>query len=203
MNVIKDEQYSIAGLSFSGRVTRDVPVTTAIERTAAASSALAAGVAGTLTTRTDDNTGVVTAAGHALIQNDVVTVFWTGGIRYGMTVGVVAGDDVPVDGGAGDVLPADETAVVIAEQDVLDVDFDGDLVELIAIKATGRAHLVFAENDDTVLHPQELTAGEPWSWASGQGTPNPLTGDPVGKIKLANGTTAAIDVVGGIGREDA
>ena len=65
---------------------------------------LPAAKAGTLSARTDDNTGVVTlAAGHGLEVGDVVDVYWSGSgnYRYGMDVTVVDGNDVTVDGGAG------------------------------------------------------------------------------------------------------
>ena len=54
------------------------------------------GTSGTLSTRTDDDTGVITAAGHTLQVGDKVNVYWSGGRRYGMTVSAVAGNDVTV-----------------------------------------------------------------------------------------------------------
>lgn len=79
-----------------------------------------AGTAGTLTTRTDADNGVVTlAAGHGLQPNDMVDVSWagpagSGGIRR-MTVSSVSGNDVTVSAtvGASDALPALGTAVVV------------------------------------------------------------------------------------------
>jgi hypothetical protein len=36
-----------------------------------------------------------------------------------------------------------------------------------------------------------LLAGEIWSWFSGSGVTNPLSGNPVGSIKASNGDGAA------------
>ena len=72
-------------------------------------------VYGTLTARTDANTGVVTAAGHGLTTGDYADVFWSGGARDHMDVGTVSGSDVPVDGGTGSDLPAKDTEVIITE----------------------------------------------------------------------------------------
>src|SRR5437870_3562372 len=58
---------------------------------------------GSLTTRTDNDTGSVTVIGtNTIITGDKVDVYWSGGQRRGMTVGTVAGQVVPIDLGAGD-----------------------------------------------------------------------------------------------------
>ena len=50
------------------------------------SPSVSAGKAGSLTTRTDNDTGVATlAGGHGIVTSDKVDVFWAGGRRYGMT----------------------------------------------------------------------------------------------------------------------
>jgi len=72
-------------------------------------------VYGILTTRTDANTGVVTAAGHGLAEGDYADIFWSGGARDHMSVTAVSGNAVSVDGGTGDDLPAEDTAVLITE----------------------------------------------------------------------------------------
>jgi hypothetical protein len=68
---------------------------------------------GTLTTRSDDDTGTLTMddGGHGIATGAVVTLLWDGGSRGGVAVGTVAGVSVPIDGGSGDVLPATSTAV--------------------------------------------------------------------------------------------
>ena len=153
---------------------------------------LPAGSAGTLTTRTDDNTGEATlSAGHGLSEGDVVDVYWADGVRYGMDVGVVAGNVVPIDGGAGDNLPDADSALVVTKQVTIDTDFDGDLVALIAALATQRAHLDFQTAGGVSLSAVELQANELWSWYSDSGIANPLTGDPVGSVEASCGTTAA------------
>jgi hypothetical protein len=86
------------------------------------SPTLQPGKAGTLSTRTDDDTGVITATAHGLSVSDVVDVYWSGGRRYGMIVSSVAdANNVTVgtaggDVGAGDAFPIATTAVVITER---------------------------------------------------------------------------------------
>ena len=72
-------------------------------------------IAGTLTTRTDDDTGVLTlTSGHGVMTGNEVDVYWGEDgehSRLEMTVGTVSGTTVPIDGGTGDNLPATSTAV--------------------------------------------------------------------------------------------
>ena len=95
--------------------------------------AVAAAKTGSLTTRTDDNTGVATlSTGHGILTNDVVDVYWSGGIRFGM-VATVSGNAVSLEGGAGDNLPAQDAAVTVVKQTPVEVNFDGDTLEIIGI----------------------------------------------------------------------
>ena len=177
---------SIAGMSIQG--TRSRTATGQI----AHQVSLPAGKAGTLTTRTDDNTGEATlGAGHGLQQNDVVDVLWSGGVRYGMDVGVVVGTVAPIDGGAGDVLPVQDTVLIVTKVVTIDTDFDGDLMKMIAAHSTKRAHLAFRDSVPTVLKAVELSADEPWSWVSDAQITNPLTGNPVNDIRASNGASDA------------
>ena len=95
--------------------------------------AVAAAKIGSLTTRTDDNTGVATlSTGHSILTNDVVDVYWDGGVRFGM-LATVSGNAVSLDGGAGDNLPAQDTACTVVKQTEIEVNFDGDTLEIIGI----------------------------------------------------------------------
>ena len=111
-----------------------------------------------------------------------------------MTVTGVSGDDVTVAGvvpTVGDVLPAQDTAVVLTKRVEFNIDFDGDDAAMFAAQSSQRAHIEFTEDDDTAVAAQELTADEAWSWASGQGIANPLTGNEIGKIQASCGSATA------------
>jgi len=180
---------SVGGLSIQSTVTRTASSQIGHE----SDPQLPAAKAGTLTTRTDDNTGVVTlAAGHEIEVGDVVDVYWSGSgnYRYGMDVTVVDGNDVTVDGGAGANLPAEDTAVTVGVQVAIDTDFDGDLVKMIVACSTYRGHIAFRDATPTVLKEAELPAGEAWGWISDQGIANPLAGNPVNDIKVSNGDSS-------------
>ncbi len=71
-------------------------------------------IEGTLSTRTDDDTGIVTiASGHGVTTNDTIDVLWAAGKIYGMTVSASDSTTVTLDGGDGDALPVANASVSI------------------------------------------------------------------------------------------
>lgn len=180
---------SVGGLSIQGNLQRED------DGAIAQSPTLAAGKAGTLTTRTDDNTGVATlSAGHGIVTNDIVDVYWDGGRRYGMTASV-SGNAVTVDGGDGDNLPAQSTSVVVSKVTTINQSFDGDNAGLVAVQSTlrtnGKSCVRFIDAGDNVLAVFDLVNDEPFMWWSNSSIDNPLGGNAVATIVASNGSSAA------------
>jgi len=146
-------------------------------------------VATALATFLQAGTGTLTA-GHGLATG-TYDLYWADGIRYGVSVTIETNAITAMTGGAGDSLPANATAVNISEQIPIDVDFDGDLLEMLIATSTKRSHAHFTEDDDTTIDAVELLANEPFTFVADSGMTNTLTGDPVGLIQLSNGTTTA------------
>lgn len=152
-------------------------------------------LAGALTTRTDDNTGELTVPDNTIETGDIVDVYWEGGVRYGMTVGSVVGDAVPIDGGAGDNLPADETNITVAVQVAGLTNLDGDEAVLVAIQLVyegqdvgyGKGNLNLQDASDATIELLRLEGAVPRVWYIGGGSDNPFTGNPVTKFKASNG----------------
>lgn len=177
---------SLGGTSVSARTTRTE--SGSIEQEVS----LAAAQSGSLTTRTDNDTGVITLAeGHGITDADTVDVYWSGGMRYGMTVTGYDTTTITVDAGSGDNLPVAETAVFATVPTDIDIDVDGDLISGIAVHATTRASADFQTGADASLLQVELAANEPWTWFDSQSITNPLTGDPIGHIQASAGTATA------------
>lgn len=160
--------------------------------------ALAAGKAGTLSTRTGDGEGIITlTAGHGLSTADVVDIHWTGGVRYGVTLDAdaettVGFDDTPAAGG--DVLPAEGTAVVVAVRQQINIAIDGDNVAMFGIHSDQVASVVMEDADGDVIKAWHLGAGAPefwWSETADTNKTNPLTGDPITVAYATNGSTTA------------
>lgn len=155
--------------SFPGYAFNDQSAAVSFESALAYTKSLAALESdqcdGELTTRTDDDTGVVTAVGtgHTIENADVVDVYWAGGVRYGMDVTDVTGAAITVDGGAGDVLPAQTTTITaVVEQIDWEMDWDGDDVQIIGVfyrnpSDTGaKAHVDFQDSGPASINELDL-----------------------------------------------
>jgi hypothetical protein len=126
-------------------------------------TALVAAQTGTLTTRTDDNTGVATlSTGHGITTGMVCDVYWAAGVRYGMDA-TVSSNAITLDGGAGDVLPLQDVACTVVQQTEVNVNFDGDDALVIAVvyrnpNDTGaKAHVDFQDTGNASIQEIDLT----------------------------------------------
>jgi len=173
--------------------------------------AVSANNTGTLTTRTDDNTGVATVqSSHSIQTADVVDVYWSGGVRYGMDA-TVSGNTITVDGGAGDNLPTQDTAVTVVEQTVVDdMPIDGDECSVVAIiydnssDSGAKAHIDFQDSGNNTIREVDMTEsqnkdGYDWVNISG-GDSNVYTGNPITQAKVSHdsGYAATLYVYAGI-----
>jgi hypothetical protein len=150
--------------------------------------AVPAGLAGTLTTRTDGNTGIITLAeGHGITTSDLVSVFWPGGSRYNMTVTSTTTTTISVDVGEGANFPTVSSAVVVSKQLEYPISIIGDNITVLALVSQYRCHLEFLDGSDTSLLRYDLNATEGRSWIADQGITNPLAGDTVAAIRVAGG----------------
>lgn len=156
---------------------------------------------GTLTTRTDNDTGTLTmTTGHGITTGARLDLYWVeNGLvkcRVGMTVGTVAGDSVPIDLGTGDNLPVATTAIFAKVPQAVDYDILGtDVIAWLASAgaATG-AIFAFVSNADAALGEIILTEAGMQGWHSEQdryNLPNRLTGDAVGKVYLSHNSTSS------------
>lgn len=181
----------IAGLSIQGIASREKSGGVALD------PALPAAVVAALTTRTDNNTGVVTLPANHGIVNGKIDLYWAGGVRYGMD-GIVTINALAIDLGAGDNLPDDESAVIVSNQVAIDVDVDGDLLAALAAACPTRAHLDFQDDADASLLAVEIAAGEVYEWHADSEVTNPLAGDVVASLKASNGEATAATLKVGI-----
>lgn len=174
---------------------------------------LTAAKTGTLSTRTDDNTGVLTmTAGHGLTDAQVVDVYWATGVRYGMTVGTVATNSVPIDGGAGDVLPSATTAITAVVQTSINLLIDGDNAKILAVcletidkTLRTKGHVQFRDAASDEIAELDLVTNVPQVWDIEGGSANPFTGDVITNLKAsqASSTTTETYTLKIVGVQDA
>lgn len=167
------------------------------------STTVPAGAAGSLTTRTSDTAGTVTAASgsHGVTTGEVVDLYWTGGARRNVTVGTVSGTAVPVSGGTGTVLPTANTAVTVAKQKTESgVSVATSTIQAIAAKGQSgmRTTYTFRDGSNAVLFSFTLDSNVDYLWTRAGGTANPL-GDSATLASVSvthDSTTSKVGVVG-------
>lgn len=183
-------------------------------------TALPQAYSGTVSTRTDNDTGVITldlttpTDGHDIITGDRVDLYWTDAAgdkkhRYGMLVGTVDSDTdltIPVDGGAGDNLPALLFDVVIAICYQEDFVLNGDNCVWLSAQHISAGEAIFnLVNSSNVS--QKVMIVEPavdaYIWTDEGGTTNPVAGlTGIAKVFVSHGdpetaydVSAAVDAM--------
>lgn len=166
----------------AGGVTLEQNVVQNVDRVLNIQEDLVRAKTGTLTTRTDNDTGTLTMeASHGITTSAVVDVYWSGGARYGMTVGTVSGTSVPIDGGSGDNLPIATTAITAMVPLSFSVDVSGAggaeaLQHLFVSMGGAKGSLIFSDGSDTVRISFTQT-DTVYEWRKNQ--PGPNTTDPL------------------------
>lgn len=161
----------------------------AIERT---SPSVAVAKVGTLTTRTDNDTGTFTmVTGHGFVTSNKIDVFWSTGRRRNMTA-TVTGDSVVLDGGSGDVLPAAATAITAMKPVEVVFVVTGNSVQLLGVSSPVPGFIVFVDNAaaDIADATYTITASGGGGKSYPPGT-NPLSGDVTSLVKFSHGNSGA------------
>lgn len=169
--------------------------------------------AGTLSTRTDNNTGTLTlGSGHGITDGQIIDVYWSGGVQRTVTVGTVSGTSVPIDGGIGDNLPTATTAITACVQKAINLSVDGDNTKILAViletvdkTLRTAANVQFLDAAADVIAEVDLVANVPQVWDIEGGSSNPFTGDPITNLKAsqANSTSTETYTLKIVGVQDA
>lgn len=191
-----NKNITVLGAAF--RQTRSIDDDGAVVKNPSAAT-MGAAKSGTLTTRTDDNTGTLTmSSGHGITTGAVLDVYWTeSGVsksRAGMTVGTVATNSVPIDGGTGDNLPAAQTAVTamvprLETFVVTAANLQGLFVGVPGVPVCA----VFRKSGPTAELTVRTTSTQDYIWDAGDGSTAPFDEDLV-DVYLSHGSTTARQV---------
>jgi len=195
VNVTYGLSVSGSGASIQAQVVRSGSASIGLVDT------LPAAKTGQLTTRTDNTTGTLTmAASHGITTAAVIDLYWTGGVRYGVVVGTVATNSVPISGGAGDNLPSNLTNITAVVQSTANIFIDGDNTELIALELRTNdrslrtaGHIAFYDSANDLIAELDLVANIPQVYDLAGGASNPFTGDPITYAKLSQAGTSTTE----------
>ena len=138
---------------------------------------------------TDANTAACDLSGGHGLVTDVYDVYWTDGVRYGVT-GTVTSNSVALEGGEGDDFPATNTSVTLAAQQEITIPITGNGASVILAHPTVRSHVDFQGSDNTSHWQHDIAANEPLFWCSESGIDNPILGDTVSKVMASTGSTS-------------
>lgn len=143
---------------------------------------------GTLTTRTDNDTGTLTmSASHGIQTGDVIDLYWATGARYNVTVGTVSVNSVPIDGGTGDNLPSTSTAVTAQVKQVQSLgSVTMNNVVAILVECPKRSTVTFRSSGATVELNIPFTGdtGGGYIWTSSDIGSNPMSGDTIVDVAI-------------------
>lgn len=200
-------------ISGGGITIQTLPTTRSNSGPIGLDDTLTAAKTGTLTTRTDANTGTLTmTAGHGITDGQIIDIYWSGGVQYGVTVGTVSTNSVPIDSGIGDDLPIATTAITAVVQKSINLAIDGDETDILAIvletvdkTIRTAAHIQFIDAAADEIAQIDLVANVPQVWDIAGGAANPFTGDPITTLKAsqANSTSTETYSLKIIGVQDA
>lgn len=148
---------------------------------------LGAAKTGTLTTRTDNDTGTVTmASGHGFATSDKIDLYWTGGSRTRMTA-TVTGDSVVLDGGTGDNLPIATTAVTAMKPQNEAFAVGYAVMQALLCSCTVPATVTFLDGSAAVVATVRITTTADYIWDSANGADNPFGTTDVATAALSHG----------------
>ncbi len=172
-------------------------------------TSIPAAKAGTLSTRTDNDTGILTmASGHGITTGARLDVHWVdaNGVnrcRRGLVVGTVSVNSVPIDGGSGDNLPAAAYTIAAMVPLVENISINAANLRLIlANVANCSKGVIISLADGTAIADESACLklnydiwGDTLIWDLSRGASNPAASDPFTKIYVSHGDIAAARTV--------
>jgi hypothetical protein len=159
-----------------------------------------AAVSGTLTVRTDNDTGTISfAEDPGISAGSRLDVYWAGGARRGMKATSISGTgpwlvvvgNAVGDVGVGDNLPVQDTVVTVGKVQSWDFNVIGNNIKALIASASAKATIVLASGTDTEEWAAVFEEGAGVKgWFEGNGETNPIVGDTITKIFMSHGDTS-------------
>lgn len=158
-----------------------------------ANPAISAAVTGTLTTRTNGTSGVITmtAGGHGIVTGQRVDLYWAAGRCYGAVVGTVSGTSVPIASvSGGDVLPSTSTAMMVGKITTVPFNVIGNNMQALGAAGSQSGYFVWADGSSD-LFAAYVPGSTVYQWYTGSGITNPLASQTSTKVYMSTSYTTA------------
>lgn len=158
--------------------------------------------AGSLTTRTNNTAGTVTAsnANHLITTGMLVDLYWgETGSRRGVTVGTVSGTSIPLsDSGVGDNLPVLNTNLTLAPVTSIGIGISGNLALAITVDPNQNGDGTFSLLESSAEVLGRRVTGTDYIWFEGSGVDNPVANSALDTLNVSvNDTTNSTHVIRG------
>lgn len=177
------------------------------DRVAAINKSVPAANAGTLTTRTDAVSGVITTtATHNVEAGDIIDIYHASGVTTGATVDAVHVANKTIDFSVADAagsgtgawsiaLPAQDAAVTVMTKVEVELDVDMDTASVISVQSAKRGVFELSTNAAASGTPYDwcvlVEDADSKLWHEDECDPNPLVGDTVTKVYVTHDATSA------------
>ncbi len=172
MRATISETVSVGGLTLSETTT------VVAEKAIIQEVSVPAGKVGTLSVRGSATAGTAAlSTGHGITTAQIVDLYFTGGVRRGVTVGTVSGNNVPFTGGTGNDLPTLNDPITVCARSAVGFLVDGDKVAFLGLSGPAAARCTFAVKENGGSYPINQTQIGIWHWSANNGQANPLAGE--------------------------
>jgi hypothetical protein len=177
---------NLAGVSFNSSVS---PVADAAM---VEDVSIAPGLAGTLTTRTNDTDGEFTTTGaNTITTGQRIVLYWDGGSCRVTACGTVDVKKIPFTDAVGDALPVQGTACTIIVPTLLDMAVLGTDVDVILLYSESYGQFTFVKAESALVYHVVVTAKGTWDWTEDSGIENPITGETLLGVYVSHGEATA------------
>lgn len=152
---------------------------------------------GSLTTRTDNTHGTITAtnSNHGITTGQRIDLYWTGGQAYNVTVGTVSGTSIPITvTGGGSNLPSSSTAVTMGISTSAPFSITGNNLQALVLSGmpSGTNGYFVFNNGSTDVYAAFLTGGYVSGWKTGDVSTNPLASATPTLVYISHSNTAQV-----------
>lgn len=122
----------------------------------------------TLILKSGDDEGAISAPDSGMEYSALVDIWWTGGLRRGMTAEMDSMGNIAISGGNGDALPAESTAVLISIPIIRKLGIKRAREDCIAYASEGDGYFDLVDYSGYTIT-RRVSAGSTYLWEEGSG----------------------------------
>jgi len=119
-------------------------------------------------TKTADDEGAISVPISGVLNSGLLDVWWSGGLRRGMTAEMNSTGDIAISGGNGDALPAENTELRISIPIIRKLGIKRAREDCIAYASEGDSYFDLVDDSGYTIT-RRVPAGSTYLWEEGSG----------------------------------